>query len=368
MGAAGRRPHRARRRRAARRSMCTTGAPIEIGPIEKMSKSKKNTVDPDDIIATYGADTARWFMLSDSPPERDVIWTEEGVQGAARFVQRVWRLVGEIAERSATATRRRTAAPARTRRKRSPFARPRTGARRGRGGRRAPALQPLRGAYLRARQRLQALLARDARTQPEPELGAGVPRGGRDLRAASRPDDAASCGGMLAGARRARASSPRRPGRSLDRSLLVEDAITLPVQVNGKKRADVTVARDADQAAIEAAVLSLDAVRRATEGAPGAQDHRRSAEDRECRRLNSSPAAASRLAAVALARSARLGLLAPALRPDRVRRAARGRARRDRRRAGRDEPQAASASAIICAASWSSISTARASRRRSATS
>ena len=66
-------------------------------PIEKMSKSKKNTVDPDDIIAAYGADTARWFMLSDSPPERDVIWTEEGVQGAWRFVQRLWRLVGEIA-------------------------------------------------------------------------------------------------------------------------------------------------------------------------------------------------------------------------------------------------------------------------------
>src|SRR3954462_7737688 len=67
-----------------------------------MSKSKKNPVDPDDIIASYGADTARWFMLSDSPPERDVIWTEEGVQGAARFVQRVWRLVGEVAERPAS--------------------------------------------------------------------------------------------------------------------------------------------------------------------------------------------------------------------------------------------------------------------------
>ena len=58
-----------------------------------MSKSKRNTVDPSDIIASYGADTARWFMLSDSPPERDVIWTEAGVEGAHRFVQRVWRLV-----------------------------------------------------------------------------------------------------------------------------------------------------------------------------------------------------------------------------------------------------------------------------------
>src|SRR4051794_14715521 len=75
-----------------------TGETVEIGSIEKMSKSKKNVVDPDDIIADYGADTARWFMLSDSPPERDVIWTEEGVQGAGRFVQRIWRLVGEILE------------------------------------------------------------------------------------------------------------------------------------------------------------------------------------------------------------------------------------------------------------------------------
>src|ERR1700752_3787240 len=70
-----------------------------------MSKSKKNTVDPDDIIAAYGADTARWFMLSDSPPDRDVIWTEEGVQGAWRFVQRLWRMIGEIANVKAPAPR-----------------------------------------------------------------------------------------------------------------------------------------------------------------------------------------------------------------------------------------------------------------------
>ena len=68
---------------------------VKIGPIVKMSKSKRNTIDPTDIIESYGADTARFFMLSDSPPERDVIWTEEGVQGAHRFVQRVWRLVSE---------------------------------------------------------------------------------------------------------------------------------------------------------------------------------------------------------------------------------------------------------------------------------
>ena len=88
-------------RRAIRLS---DGAELTIGSIEKMSKSKKNVVDPDDIIGTYGADTARWFMLSDSPPERDVIWTEEGVQGAGRFVQRVWRLVGEVSDLEKDAT------------------------------------------------------------------------------------------------------------------------------------------------------------------------------------------------------------------------------------------------------------------------
>ena len=70
-----------------------SGASVEIGRVEKMSKSKKNTVDPTDVIEHYGADTARWFILSDSPPERDMEWTDAGVQGAFRYVNRVSRLI-----------------------------------------------------------------------------------------------------------------------------------------------------------------------------------------------------------------------------------------------------------------------------------
>ncbi|PZU58239.1 MAG: leucine--tRNA ligase [Sphingobium sp.] len=72
-----------------------SGAPVTTGRVEKMSKSKKNVVDPDDIIAQYGADAVRWFMLSDSPPERDLPWTEAGIEGSWRFVNRVWRLFGD---------------------------------------------------------------------------------------------------------------------------------------------------------------------------------------------------------------------------------------------------------------------------------
>ena len=75
-----------------------TGQPVSLGRSEKMSKSKRNVVDPAHIIATYGADTARLFMLSDSPPERDLEWTEAGIDGAWRYVNRLWRLIAQSAD------------------------------------------------------------------------------------------------------------------------------------------------------------------------------------------------------------------------------------------------------------------------------
>ena len=252
-----------RPRAAQRRAFhVATGEPVEIGPIEKMSKSKLNTVDPDDIIASYGADTARWFMLSDSPPERDVIWTEEGVQGAGRFVQRVWRLVADLADalgrangpeagRSALGTAIRKAAH-------KALAAVEEDIERLRFNRCVAHIYELANA-------LQDL-AGDGRG-PATSRGSRR-RSGRPARifvqllAPMMPHLAEECWQALGfEGLVAEAAWPE-----VDRALLVEDAITLPVQVNGKKRADVTVARDADQAAIEAAVLSLEAVQRAMEG------------------------------------------------------------------------------------------------------
>ena len=79
-------------REAERALLKDDGGDVEIGRVIKMSKSKKNVVDPDTIIDTYGADAVRWFMLSDSPPERDLPWSEAGIEGCSRFVHRLWRL------------------------------------------------------------------------------------------------------------------------------------------------------------------------------------------------------------------------------------------------------------------------------------
>ncbi len=72
------------------------GSPVMQGRLEKMSKSKKNVIDPDDILQTYGADAARLFILSDSPPERDLEWTVSGIEGASKFVNRLHRMATEL--------------------------------------------------------------------------------------------------------------------------------------------------------------------------------------------------------------------------------------------------------------------------------
>ena len=237
-----------------------TSAPVEIGAIEKMSKSKRNVVSPEDIIGAFGADTARWFMLSDSPPERDVQWTDSGAEGAYRFLQRTWRLIQDRLEvlpepgaarppevPSETATTLRRLAH--------------------------KALQAVESdieqlAFNRAIARCHALVN---------DLG----------RVNVSSDDATGCAALREAlefllammapftphfAEEAWASMGRdgliaaKAWPEHDPALLVDDQISLPVQINGKKRAEITVAADADPATIEAAVLALEAVQKQLEG------------------------------------------------------------------------------------------------------
>jgi leucyl-tRNA synthetase len=247
---------------ARRATLIATGEPIEIGSIEKMSKSKRNTVDPDDIIGTFGADTARWFMLSDSPPERDVIWTEEGVQGAWRFVQRLWRLVGEAAEFARAAPAARPAA----------FSDAAMAVRKAAHGALAKVsedIEKLRFNRCIAHiyefaNTLQATLV-TAQAAAAPDLAFAV-REAADIMVRlfhpMMPHLAEECWTALG--HDTLLASESWP--TLETALLVEETMTLPIQVNGKKRADVTVARNAGNADIEAAVLALDAIKRALDG------------------------------------------------------------------------------------------------------
>ncbi len=246
-----------------RATMLEGGAEVTIGSIEKMSKSKRNVVDPDDIIDTFGADTARWFMLSDSPPERDVIWSEEGVQGASRYVQQLWRLIGEIAGIAAPVG---ASAPADMSDK-------------------AVAIRRLtHGHLLRVQEHIERLRFNTAIAEirklsnalsdaigevEEGGVDAGLAfafREGGDvlvnLFAPMMPHLAEECWQALGHSSPiAEASWP-----VADAALATNDTVTLPIQINGKKRAEITVDRTADNATVEAAVLALDAVQKALEG------------------------------------------------------------------------------------------------------
>ncbi|MDE2375905.1 leucine--tRNA ligase [Bradyrhizobium sp.] len=246
-----------------RASLLATGEQVAIGPIEKMSKSKKNTVDPDDIIETYGADVARWFMLSDSPPDRDVIWSDERVQGASRFVQRLWRLVGESAGIAKGASAARPAS----------FGEDATALRKAAHG----ALDKVTAGIERLhfnvclahiREFANALSEALQRPgQPSPDLAWAVKEASRilvQLFSPMMPHLAEECWQALGGS--GLVSEAAWP--QIERDLLVEDSVTLVVQVNGKKRGEVTVATAAQNPEIEAAVLALDAVKLALDGKP----------------------------------------------------------------------------------------------------
>ena len=241
----------------------STGKPAVIGSIEKMSKSKKNLVDPDDIIAGYGADCARWFVLSDSPPERDVIWTESGVVGAGRFVQRVSRLIDDAKLKAAKtgAAKPNSFDPAATELRRA--------------GHKALAkvaasIEGLRFNVAVAQiyeytSALQFTLL--AATTPDADMSWAL-REGAELLVhminPMMPHLGEDCWQRLGN----HTLLADQPWPTAEAALLVDDEITMAVQVNGKRRDELRIARTAAQSEVEAAALKLEGVVRALEGKP----------------------------------------------------------------------------------------------------
>ncbi len=218
-----------------------TKAPAQRGRIEKMSKSKRNTIDPEPIVARYGADAVRWFMLSDSPPDRDLEWSESGIEGAARFVQRVWRLAstdaaGQGADEALTRTLHRTVAGV------------------------GEALDGLQ--FNKAVAQLYELVNAIERARPTAARSEAIRTLVR-LAAPMAPHLAEECWAALG--EQGMVVDARWPEH--DAALLVEDQVTLAVQVNGKLRDTLSAPRGLDRAAAEALALSSDKVKRQLGGA-----------------------------------------------------------------------------------------------------
>ena len=221
-----------------------SGAPAVAGRIEKMSKSKKNVVDPDDIVDQYGADAVRWFMLSDSPPERDLEWSEAGIEGCWRFVQRLWRLTSQVsgAEGSDKALDRKTH-------------------------------QVIAGvgvdiealAFNKAVAKIYDLANAIEKAAPSASRDAAI----RTIVLLSSPmvphlaEEAWTVLGVqLGGGLIADAAWP-----AVDPTLLQEDEVTIAIQVRGKLRDTLTVAKGLPQAEIEALALASQKVQHAIDGA-----------------------------------------------------------------------------------------------------
>jgi leucyl-tRNA synthetase len=225
-----------------------TGETLIVGDIEKMSKSKRNVVDPDDIIATYGADTARWFMLSDTPPERDIEWTTSGVEGAWRFVQRIWRLVHEAAAAKGTidglALRRTT---------HKTIAAVTDDLNNLRFNRAIARIYELSNALGTA---IQANVDAKAVNEAAKTL--------ITLSAPMMPHLAEECWKVVGGS----GAVVDTPWPKADATLVVDDEVTMAIQINGKRRDEITVAKGLGKAELEPVVLSRDAVKRVLDGKP----------------------------------------------------------------------------------------------------
>ncbi|WCT77270.1 leucine--tRNA ligase [Novosphingobium humi] len=217
------------------------GQPVEIGRVIKMSKSKKNVVDPDEIVATYGADAIRWFMLSDSPPERDLPWSEAGIEGCARFVQRLWRLFGQY---DAAASGEDKAVDRKTHQTVHAV---------------AADIEAL--SFNKAVARIYELTGVVEKAAPSASRSAAI-RAVLLLIAPMMPHLAEEAWEAIGDDLIADAAWP-----AVDPALLVDDEVTIAVQVKGKLRDTLTVAKGTAKEELEALALASEKVQRALEGA-----------------------------------------------------------------------------------------------------
>ncbi len=217
------------------------GAPVIRGRIEKMSKSKKNVVDPDPMFDQYGADAVRWFMLSDSPPERDLEWSESGIEGTWRFVNRIWRLFdtledGQGADKSVDQLLHRAIAGM------------------------ASDIEAL--TFNKAVAKVHELVNALEKASASQSRSTAIRTLAR-LISPMLPHLAEEGWARMGGA----GLVASQPWPEHDPSLLVDDEVTIAVQVNGKLRDTLTVAKDLDKAGLEALALASDKIVRTLDGA-----------------------------------------------------------------------------------------------------
>ena len=219
------------------------GSAVDIGKVIKMSKSKKNVVDPEDIIADYGADAVRWFMLSDSPPERDLPWSESGIEGCARYVQRLWRLFGQY---DAAASGEDLALARKTHQTIA-----------------AVAIDIEALAFNKAVARLYELTSATEKAAPSASRNAAIHA--ILLLVSPMMPHLAEEGWNALGEQGlvATASWP-----VVDPALLVDDEVTVAVQVQGRLRDTLTVAKGLAKDQLEALALASEKVQRSIDGAP----------------------------------------------------------------------------------------------------